>query len=65
VLATIANWGFGSDVRMELNWNRWKWLYPIKKLNRTEPTVFWLVPLFHKLSAVAPIKDLSCDGITI
>jgi len=65
VLATVPNWRFGSGSGLEPNWNRCNGFYPIKKPNRTEPAVFWPVPHFRKLSALAPIKYLSCDRITI
>jgi len=65
VLATVPNWRFGSGSGLEPNLNRCNGCYPIKKPNRMEPAVFWPVPHFHKLSALAPIKYLSCDCITI
>jgi len=65
VLATVPNWQFGSGSRLELNWNCCNEFCPIKKQNRTEPTVFWPVPHFRKLRTLAPIKYLSCDRITI
>jgi len=50
---------------LELNWNCYNWFYPFKKLNPTEPTVFWPHPQFCKLSTLALINYLSSNRITI
>jgi len=65
VLATVPNPRFSSGSGLEPNWNRCNRLYPIKKPNRTEFAVFWLVAQFGKLRTLAPIKYLSSDRITI
>ena len=41
MLATVPNWRFSSRSRLEPNWNRCNRFNPLKKLNRTEPAVFW------------------------
>jgi len=56
---------FGSGNGLELNWNRCNRFYPINKPNRSEPTVFWLVPQFRQLRTLASTKYLSSDRITI
>jgi len=65
VLATVPNPRFGSGSGLEPNLNRCNGFYHIKKPNRTEPTVFWLVPQIRQLPTLAPIKYLSSDHITI
>jgi len=57
-----SRFGFGSGI--EPNRNRYNQFHLIKKLNGTEPMVFWPVPHFWKLTTLAPIKYFSSDWVT-
>ena len=65
VLATVPHWRFSSGSGLEPNFNHCNGFYHMKQSNRTEPTVFWLVPHLCKLRTLPVIKYLSCDCITI
>jgi len=65
VIGTAPNPWFGYGSGLETNWIRWNRFHPIKKPNRNEPTVLWLVPQSRKPRTFAPVKYLSSDRLTI
>jgi len=64
LLTTVPNRWFCCRSGLEPNWNYCNGFCHIKILNRPEPAVVWPVPLFRKLSTLAPIKCWSYDRFT-